>query len=214
MSNNEEYLRKLVDLHRKGDGTALYKIFTTIKGALNLGIYYDPSHAREYCDFEQVALTGVWKAVNSYDSTKGSTVTSWILTIVNQRLSREVRLITREHTESGMHQHDIQSSIRPDDDLDTIIFQQARDPDIFEGVKPGIDEDEFYQYINEVEEKLLRVNVKLAKLFIIKLIWPNIDRQSLATMLKVSRMSISKYFKIMRMVMESTYEAHGKDRIE
>lgn len=214
MSSNEIVLQRLYNEYISGDQLALVKIFNVIRGALNLNIYYDPSHAREYCDFEQIAFTAVWEAVETFDKGKGSTITSWILTIVKQRLSREVRRITREHTEGDLHSHDLISESKPDEEPDTLIYQQACNPDPFLGMKTFGGEDDFYAYVEEVEVHLARMNLKLAKVFVIKLVWPNIDRKSLASIMSVSRMSISKYFKLMRRVMESIYEQHNRDRVE
>lgn len=211
--SNDETLKRLIEEFRNGDKTAIVKIFNSIRGALNLGTYYDPSHAREFEDFEQVALTAVWEAARSFNCDKGSTSTSWVLTIVKQRLSREVRRIMREHTDQELHYHDIQNDINSDEDLDSMIYSQVQDLEPYTGTRPEFDEGEYYAYVEEVEFRLSRISPRLVKVFYIKLIWPGIDRRSLAAMLGISRMSISKYFKLMRSIMESVYERHSRNRI-
>jgi len=210
-SKEEIMLKKYLQEYQQGNSSILHKALNIIRGIVKLENYYDPSGSRTFADFEQVALIGIWKSFESYQEGKGSSLLSWTSTIIKQHLSKEVRMITREKTETTQHFSQIEK-IKDLEDSENYIFSVSSDNKIFNG-RLDMDEKLYLSYIFEVESNLSRINLKLVSVFDIKLIWPNIDRSVLASIFRVSRMSISKYFKLIRKVMENVYQKYSEDKI-
>ena len=199
---NERALQLADQFLKKNDSQAFEELWASTVNMVEPYKYFDPTGARDEEDFLQATRIGLWQALNSFREGKGSTILSWIRMRMTQLIIKELRAITRT-TRLG-HKISLDSSTHPVSQqgdsypsVERMIYQQLISSDSYQAATTEWSEELYWTIIADVEQRLKR-NIRLVKVFRIKLAFPHITRDTIAKMLIISRPAISGYFETIR----------------
>jgi hypothetical protein len=157
--------------------------------------YFDPTGARTVDDFNSAARIGLYEAINSFDAEGGSTFISWARMRMHQHLIKEVRKISRDQSGNRV------SFNQPFGDdpkalpVEEMIFAQLSAQGFYE--EDTFEHKLYWLIIFDVESRI-KYNRKVLKCLHLKLAFPDISRDTLAKMLRVTKPAISTYFETIR----------------
>ena len=197
---NERALQLADQFLKKNDSQAFEELWSSTVNMVEPYKYFDPTGARDSEDFLQATRIGLWQALQSFQEGKGSTILSWIRMRMTQLIIKELRAITRT-TRMG-HKVSLDSPISTHQadsypSVERMIYQQLISSDSYQAATVEWSEELYWTIIADVEQRLKR-NIRLVKVFRIKLAFPHITRDTISKMLTISRPAISGYFETIR----------------
>lgn len=158
--------------------------------------FFDPTGARTEEDFLQITKIALVKALQSFDPERGSTLLSWIKTLMRQGLIREVRRIKRSNRLGYKISWDAPQALGTRT-LEEQIYKQLAASDSYQPVPIQWSEQLYWTIVADVERRI-KYDILVSKCYSAKLVFPNLSRTLLAEALGVSRSALSKYFNIIR----------------
>ena len=179
------------------DSKTFDEIWVLTKNMVNPAKYFDTTRARTLDDFNQVTREALWKALQSYNPEGGSTLLSWIRMKMGQHLIKELKKITRDMRvyEEGISLNG--EYIEGGGELSSYI-----DIPQFDGVE--IPEELIQEVILAVRVKLQNQPLIL-QVFDLKIVWPDISRGTIHTIMGLSKPTLSKYFTKIRLLCVQTF---------
>jgi DNA-directed RNA polymerase specialized sigma subunit len=188
---NKELKEFMLRVQKTHDSRELEKYFKKVKPLLMKMIkrFKDPSGVLTEEDFMSFALQGFWKATNKYDESHSDNAIFWVINLVRQRISREIKYVNRK-TKNVINSH-----INPNLDIYNIhvIEETSRN-----GFKIS---QEYNKEISELHDKIFYVSRKAAQTFQLRLAFPYIDRTCISIILGLKRRTgVAKFVKIIRTV--------------
>ena len=93
---NEEAIKLVDEFKETGSCYVFDELWASTVMMVNPYKYFDSSGARDEEDFEQLTRIGLWKAIETFDSERGSSILSWIRLRMQQALIKELRKMIRE----------------------------------------------------------------------------------------------------------------------
>ena len=199
---NERALQLADKFLRQNDSQAFEELWSSTVNMVEPYKYFDPTGARDSEDFLQATRIGLWQALNSFQEGRGSTILTWIRMRMTQLIIKELRAINRTtrlghkiSLDNSIHQVSQDGDSYPS--VERMIYQQLISSDSYQAATVEWSEELYWTIIADVEQRLKR-NIRLVKVFRIKLAFPHISRDTIAKMLTISRPAISGYFETIR----------------
>jgi DNA-directed RNA polymerase specialized sigma24 family protein len=197
---NERALQLADKFLKKNDSQAFEELWSSTVNMVEPYKYFDPTGARDQEDFLQATRVGLWQALQTFKEGKGSTILTWIRMRMTQLIIKELRAINRT-TRLG-YKISLDTTIHaPHQDMtpsvERMIYQQLVSSDSYQAATLEWSEELYWTIVADVERRLKR-NIRLIKVFRIKLAFPHISRGTIARMLTISRPAISGYFETIR----------------
>jgi hypothetical protein len=136
-----------------------------------LHTYNDPSGVLQLSDIENIAFMGFWKAINKYDYNKWDNAIGWCYHVIRQQILREINKIYKR---------------------DKTFINSYMNPNLFiEELSDSLELDEMIVdtticYIKDIQKlciKLECANIKANLMFQLKLVFPDLTRNSIAKIL-------------------------------
>ena len=200
---NERALQLADRFLKKNDSQAFEELWSSTVNMVEPYKYFDPTGARDEEDFLQATRIGLWQALQSFQEGKGSTILTWIRMRMTQLIIKELRAITRTtrlghkiSLDNSIHQV-VGKQVDSYPSVERMIYQQLASSDSYQAATVEWSEELYWTIIADVEQRLKR-NIRLVKVFRIKLAFPHISRDTIAKMLTISRPAISGYFETIR----------------
>jgi len=197
---NERALQLADQFLKKNDSQAFEELWTLTVNMVEPYKYFDPTGARDQEDFLQATRIGLWQALQSFEEGRGSTILSWIRMRMTQLIIKELRAINRTTRLGSKISLDTSIYASHQDtapSVERMIYQQLISSDSYQAATTEWSEELYWTIIADVEQRLKR-NIRLVKVFRIKLAFPHITRNTIAKMLTISRPAISGYFETIR----------------
>ena len=189
---NEEAIKLVDEFKETGSCYVFDELWASTVMMVNPYKYFDSSGARDEEDFEQLTRIGLWKAIETFDSERGSSILSCISLRMQQALIKELRKMIRESKVGTKISLD--SSIYIDNEnsgtVEQLIYQSM---DEAEAYNRDFNEDLYWKIYAEVEAKVSR-NRSLARVFYFKMAFPNASRELISKTFGLSRPCLSTYF--------------------
>jgi len=192
--------------YRLGNKEIIGSICNDMKPRLKLMKYYDPKQSRTTDDFSQVAFLATYKAMNSYDSTKGP-LAPWIIRIVRSALAAEVKRITRElNPELSFNW------TGDDEDSSTDYIEKQIDTNkSYSLIDPYVADKVYEEYLERVKSILrMAVNKRLLQVFNLKLMFPHWKSRDIANKLGVSVAIISQCMSTIQITIKTVASDHSE----
>jgi len=154
--------------------------------------YFDPSGARDINDFLQITRIGLWQALNSYNEEGRSSLLTWIRMRMNQLLIKEIKRMVREPSYTKVSIDEVSERESDRRTIEEKFYEKFANRPFTE-----VDEEIYYTIIQRVEENL-GVNRMVVKVFQLKMVFPGMKRNTLADLVGTTKVTIGKYFQIIR----------------
>tara|TARA_R110000851_G_scaffold53311_5_gene126459 strand:+ start:951 stop:1586 length:636 start_codon:yes stop_codon:yes gene_type:complete len=195
MTNKETI--ELVDKFKSTGSSFIFEeLWASTVMMVNPYKYFDPTGARDEEDFEQITRIGLYKAIETFEEGRGSTILTWIRMRMHQMLIKEVRKMVRESrlgqkisfdtAYAGMNMdYEDQSGA-----VEKMIYHQMKSSGESQN---DFKEELYWQIFADVETKVSR-NRALAKVFYFKMAFPRASRTLIAQTFGLSRPCLSTYF--------------------
>lgn len=192
---DDKQAQHLVNEFLDGDSGAFETLFKATVGMTGIRKYFDPTGIRTQEDFEQIARIGLNRAIDTWDSRGGSSFLSWAKTLMSQSLIKEVKTIQRTYDAKAGHcmSFDAKADFNGEEtrySLEEVYYKEFLESGLYE---PEFDEDLFVKICAEVERKISH-NVRLRKVFELKIAFPDMTRNTISKITGYSKPSISDYF--------------------
>jgi DNA-directed RNA polymerase specialized sigma24 family protein len=189
ISITEEEAQELARRAKKGDSRAFEKLWSATHNMVDHTKYFDPTGSRNKDDFLQVTRLGAWKAVNTWKEGGGSTIKSWLRTLMSQALTKELRILKRETPQVFT---DLDQPL-PDGSgtMEQIIFERLASQDSYQPLKE-FDSDLFDSIIAAVRKRI-NYNRVLVRCFDLRLEFPDMERKEMAKTLGISKPALSHH---------------------
>lgn len=201
MTNNE-VTKLILDFKESNSELAFVELWENTHNLANPYKYFDPSGARDSEDFLQITRIALWEAINTYDFNGRSTPLTWIRMRMTQLLIKEIRKMVREPSYTKVSLDDL--DVYDNGSKKTV---EEKFYHYFEMNDTGnFDEDKYYTIIARAEDNL-KQNRLVLKAFQIMLVFPDMKRKTLATLLGVTKASVGKYFEIIRLELKNQADA-------
>lgn len=178
-----------------GSSTAFEKLWSSTVNMIQLYKYYDPTGARTSDDFLQLTRIGLYQALNTFIEGKGSTILTWIRMRMEQMCIKEVRKITRKgfETKISLDVNILLDRSNNRSTVEQLIYQELICSESYQQASVEWSEELYWQIITDVSDRI-GYNYQILRCFNLKLAFPNISRDTISKMLKISRPTISHYF--------------------
>jgi len=207
---DDKQARHLISEFNSGNHKAFEDLFKATVGMTGIQKYFDPTGIRTKEDFEQVARIGLHRAIDTWDSKAGSSFLSWAKTLMSQSLIREVKSIQRGsdvkmgnsisfNTKADFDGEETQYSI------EEVYYKEFLQSGLYE---PEFNEDLYLQICAEVEEKLSH-NIRLKKVFELKIMFPDMSRKTISKITGYSKPSISSYFNTINQLIQEVSKKYS-----
>lgn len=173
----------------RGNSSVILPVWEGVKNATKLNILFDPTRCLTRDDFNQLGLCGVFKAFKTYAPDKGRKLRTWIISLSNQSMLKEVYKKTLDSVPF--------SSIVEEDFFDNLIMK------ISTSFEPSFIFEEYYsKLVSKISDKLYNKNRKIYDLFNFKLENPDLDASAAMNILEISTV----YYKYLDIIKETIME--------
>ncbi len=191
----DKQAQHLVNEFLDGNNQAFESLFRATVGMTGIRKYFDPTGIRTREDFEQVAKIGLSRAIDTWDSKGGSSFLSWAKTLMTQSLIREVKTIQRtsDVKMGNPMPFDSKADFNGEEtrySLEEVYYKEFLESGLYE---PEFNEELFIKICSEVEKKISH-NIRLRKVFELKVTFPDMSRNTISKITGYSKPSISDYF--------------------
>jgi len=192
---DDKQAQSLVNQYLDGDNKAFEILFNKTVGMTGIRKFFDPTGIRTQEDFRQIAKMGLSRAIDTWDKKGGSSFLSWAKTLMKQSLIKEVKQIQRSSdTKLGNSiPFDNKSTFEGQETkytLEEVYYQEFLESGLY---TPEFDEDLYMKICVEVES-LISHNIRLKKVFELKMAFPDMTRNTISKITGYSKPSISDYF--------------------
>jgi DNA-directed RNA polymerase specialized sigma subunit len=197
---NEEAFKLAKEFQTTGNSKTFELLWSSTCNLAEPYKYFDPTGARDYEDFLQLTRIGLYQAIESYKPDKGSTFLSWARMRMTQLLIKELRGITRASRlgyKISLDTVTIGGEERDSSTIEHLIYKQLVASDSYQAASVEWSDDLYWKIIYDIEEKINH-NRSISRVFWTKIAFPNISRESISTMLNLSKPTISQHFEIIR----------------
>lgn len=195
---NTECLELVLEYQRTKDSELFEYIWENTHRMVNIKKYYDPSGALDSEDFIQFARIGLWKALEKYKVEARAKPLSWISTLMEQNIIREVKRLSRALVTTSLDSAPrvVDGETRT---VEEMIYKAIQLE--YQDASQQWNEEVYNAIINRVYRRISD-NLKVAKCFQLKLAFPQMSRDLICKILKISRPAVGQYFKQIRTVVE------------
>jgi DNA-directed RNA polymerase specialized sigma subunit len=172
--------------------------------------YYDPTGARTTDDFLQVTRIGLFQALNTFKEGAGSTLLSWARMRMHQLIVKELRTMRRNNYLGYKISLDttIFDTENNNSTVEQMIYEQLVAADSYDAASMAWSEELYWTIIADVDQRV-SFNRHISKCFGLRLVFPNISRDTISKMLKVGRPAVSQYFDTIRKCISLSAEKYA-----